>query len=626
MNPSITRIHKEVRAILWLWGGLVLLALITLASFDHSTPGRLVDGRLGIFSLLRLAGFLIGIPMLATLALGHEFQHGTIPLLLAQPIDRMRIWREKWLVLIPAVITVAVAYVWNDTLLYSDGRLPLAVLTWIVLSLFTSWFWTLVGRSMLNGLLLTLMQGVVIFWLWRSADMLLNPQPQLYTLRHEYSGQVFDAAVAVAITYSVLLLWLGCRKFVRFEVAGGQAVADILVPRRGAPSFFGRLWRSQPKQPLFNLIRKELRLLWPVWLLAGVAALGGLGLATFDFMSYPAAKVKFFAGVLVISISGLCSILAGSLSMTEERASGTHGWHRTLPLSSGVQWSVKLAVAWTVSTIALLLPFAAAGYAVGADFLNEFKIGYLGHPVFSLLIFSLTLSLAAFWCANVFKGTLRAALMVVPLGALVVWIFESNFYVVYWLSRTDIIDSVLLRLNPPNLLEDFFTKRPWPLRSWTFLLWVPVLVVLIQSFRLFRREIDERILATFRRLGVVIVAAFIAGGVARLPVAVWIHASARASHVLNETHEAIQRLPPVVPQGLDSTPLTVADLLKVRELSPASRILLRDASITLKRAPGERRVGNRTFRSEFSATTRFDNGLVCIFERDFFECKPPEGK
>ena len=41
----------------------------------------------------------------------------------------------------------------------------------------------------------------------------------------------------------------------------------------------------------------------------------------------------------------MIAILAGSLSLGEERTSGTHAWHMTLPVSALRQWLIKLFMA-----------------------------------------------------------------------------------------------------------------------------------------------------------------------------------------------------------------------------------------------------------------------------------------
>ena len=61
---------------------------------------------------LRYSGlaFLLGIPLLATLPFGNEFQNRTFSLLLSQPVSRMEIWREKLSVTVIAVLSAVLVF------------------------------------------------------------------------------------------------------------------------------------------------------------------------------------------------------------------------------------------------------------------------------------------------------------------------------------------------------------------------------------------------------------------------------------------------------------------------------------------------------------------------------------
>src|SRR5207249_7485832 len=97
-------------------------------------------------SLLALAsrlGFWLGVPLLAALCFGEEFQHRTLPLLLSQPVERGQIWTEKWLVSTASILSAAVVYLlaWRGTV---AGNFGLMAGWWVILSLCTGPFWTLI--------------------------------------------------------------------------------------------------------------------------------------------------------------------------------------------------------------------------------------------------------------------------------------------------------------------------------------------------------------------------------------------------------------------------------------------------------------------------------------------------
>ena len=84
MNAKTTRILKEARSVFWPWCAVIIAGALRLMEQSH--PAFLGDGPLGVvhhlIEPLSFLGFFLGIPLLATLPLGNEFQHRTLPLLL----------------------------------------------------------------------------------------------------------------------------------------------------------------------------------------------------------------------------------------------------------------------------------------------------------------------------------------------------------------------------------------------------------------------------------------------------------------------------------------------------------------------------------------------------------------
>ena len=86
MNAQATRLKKEVRPLFWPWCAITLAGAVP---FFHP-PDEI--------AWIPPLAFLLGIPLLATISYGSEFQHRTFSLLLSQPVSRGRIWRLKLLV------------------------------------------------------------------------------------------------------------------------------------------------------------------------------------------------------------------------------------------------------------------------------------------------------------------------------------------------------------------------------------------------------------------------------------------------------------------------------------------------------------------------------------------------
>src|ERR1019366_294267 len=98
MNAKATRILKEARPLFWPWCAVVIAGVLPLVHPLHS------------MRWISLIGFYLGIPLLATLPLGNEFQHRTLSLLLSQPVRRMEIWGEKLSVTVVAVLSAVLVF------------------------------------------------------------------------------------------------------------------------------------------------------------------------------------------------------------------------------------------------------------------------------------------------------------------------------------------------------------------------------------------------------------------------------------------------------------------------------------------------------------------------------------
>src|SRR6516162_3246772 len=157
MNAKTTRILKEARSLFWPWCAVTIVGALRLVDQSHSV--LLGDGPLGlvhhVIEPLSFLGFFLGIPLLATLSLGNEFQHRTLPLLLSQPIDRREIWVEKTSVTIIATVSATLVFCvsWR-TALQQNPAFWMEAGAWIIAMIASATLWTLVARSTLGGMVL----------------------------------------------------------------------------------------------------------------------------------------------------------------------------------------------------------------------------------------------------------------------------------------------------------------------------------------------------------------------------------------------------------------------------------------------------------------------------------------
>ena len=560
---------------------------------------------------------MLGIPLLATLPMGNEFQHRTLPLLLSQPISRMKIWSEKLSVTIVAVVSVALVFcIAGRSALQQNPNLWLIAGALMISMTASAIFWTLVARSTMGGLALNGVNSfIAIIWLNRR-DWI----PQSMTTR--------SVAVFAFLSYAGVMLWLGRRTLARFQVTGGPAGEDLLAA--GPDMMPGALveWlRCRSTSPLVNLIRKELRLLRPVWLISLLAVPLWIGLPVLRFTVERASALAVF---MVIVLLPLSAVLSGTMSLGEERTSGTHSWHLTLPVPARRQWFIKLAAAmFTGLVCAVLLPVSAL---IASRFI-------FGSPLMSVnlemgmdwLLGVLLLSFASFWCACAVKGTVSATLWVFP--ALIALYFAGAFgdriafhVVDFVVSKLDLFVDFRFT-NAVSNIRLFATGVP-PKWLLVLLLVAPTLVLaVVQSGWLFRKQLQDSPLFVVRRLLPLAITSFLCSFSLAALIAFVDQGKQQMWTVFRETHQAIERIQPGNAKLNATHPLqlTLEDLAKAYPLLERTWRWLRDSRIIVapdKPLPGGRHCCGEdasivTFASDqayssYLATIHLPSGSDCI--------------
>src|SRR5262249_15629411 len=142
MNSSKTRLLKEARSLFWPWCGVTSIGVAGLLVPWIGMPPLLWP--------VTILGFWVGIPLVATLSLGNEFQYRSLPQLLTQPVGRAKIWSEKSIVTWTAVtITVFVYWLgWRGV--FKDPLELIAIAVVFLVCVSSATFWTLVARSILG--------------------------------------------------------------------------------------------------------------------------------------------------------------------------------------------------------------------------------------------------------------------------------------------------------------------------------------------------------------------------------------------------------------------------------------------------------------------------------------------
>jgi len=498
LNSRTTSIIKEVRGLFWPWCGVMIAA-----SLPTYYP----------------LGFFLGVPLLASLSFGNEFRHRTFSLLLSQPVDRMKIWSEKLSVMLIAILPVILVSgslvdfghardifkeAPNDAL---AGLMVLAGL-WLVVTVASATFWTLLSRSTVGGLGLMLVQSAgfaIAFIFVMLASWKVSGGIQLLGIHVWAEYQWLFIISAVFLTYAAAMVWLGRRKLAEFQATGGIPGDNLLDGPSAMPEVLTRWIRCRPAGATLNLIRKELRLLLPLWLLMLLLVLCGICLRLTSWL-FPSASetIVILSPLLVVLILLLAPVLAGTLSLGEERTLGVQSWHLTQPVSVRRQWFVKLAMAMFGGLVCtVLVPL----FMVAADPLlpGPHFVG-LGGSEFAFLSMLSLLSFAGFWCACAVNGTIRALLLVLP----VIGILGA---------ATRLGSSLGGRWPRGTLLDLGVSWFPHQLTGLGMLqsasaIWliVPTLLLAVfQSYRLFRTEPPDSIRTVIRFLTPLAIVALLCG-------------------------------------------------------------------------------------------------------------------
>jgi hypothetical protein len=473
---------KELRPLLLPWG------IAAFAGLGHLLPlagSGFVNHDIVSF-LMGLSGvaFVVGVLVLTALPMGLELQERTLTLLVSQPMDRSRLWRVKlWTGTLAAT---ALAIVHLVTTAFSSGISTDEIVVWaafIVTAICSVGFYALATRSVFVGIAaaaaipwgIILTIYLIVTYAFRIENKLTNRQ----------EGMI---AIGFFAIYSCVLLWLGRRQFRRLElrdrVQRGAQIPAILVPTRLAA-----LNRTRPTGAIANLIRKEISLQKPIFLVSAIFVV--LWVIAVALMFVRPAHQKAWGDVLD-ALTGiqviLMAFLTGCVALGDDKSLGTIAWHLTLPVSYRLQWAIKLLVSFgTLIAMAIALPglLALATSPMA-------QVGLLATKKETALVFaaiSILLFVTTFWSAsgsrNAIRGALNAIITLICLGmcaSLSLWM--SNQYFGSSL-QTPLVARLVARYHIP--LQAFGDSSPL---EWCYPIGLPLtlaLVALIQSLALFPR-------------------------------------------------------------------------------------------------------------------------------------------
>jgi len=390
------RLIKETRDLLPIFAGALLLIVVPELLWPHAGFGYLLLG--------------VACVVMAGSSFGNEFQQRTLSLLLSQPIPRSLIWRDKMLVLGAGIVTSLAAFLVCLAVRRPafDGPGWLAMVLTALCAFCGAPFWTLLLRHGIGGMVAAVAApGGIVAAYALVVDQLGGNKP----------AAPVAAIQSLLFLYCALVYWLGYAKFKRLEAVDGPS-RELGLPA-GVEAFFVRpLTKALTRfhSPFATLLKKEFRLQQSCFMLAGLFVL----LAVASACLYQRHR-DWAEGIWVVDCAVYVMILpliAGAISLAEEKGWGIAEWHLTLPPSALKQWSAKmLATLSTSLALGLLLPIALilAGQALFSLPGPEASLPPTPE-ILCWMLGSLLLTSLAVYAASFSNSTLRAILAAVAIN------------------------------------------------------------------------------------------------------------------------------------------------------------------------------------------------------------------
>ena len=382
-------IRKELTALMPVWAPSALA--IVMASV-------ISDAWMSTVSLL---AFVLGSLVVGAHAIGHEYTHRTLAVLLTQPGDRRRLLATKAGVVAPmllALLLLAWLTLFRDprvlrTVGWTDFPAPFLI---SLAALCVAPWLTMLCRSTMAAVVFTFAISPMLLVLGNLAGGLkygthaAAPIDRLTAAIHFWGVLAWCTVGAVA----------GWRTFMRLEVVEGTGRQfHLSLHTTARPRARARHW-------ILALIAKELRLQQLTVVLFGLFAAGctAVLLAPQVFETASRALIP-----LMMLYTALLSILIGSLAIAEERQFGTMDLQLLMPVAIWKQWLVKAGVAFALAaTLGILVPQLMGVFLPVGPVAGSFAM-WRSHALLVLVLTSTSLYISSLSSSGV-----RAAVMSVP--------------------------------------------------------------------------------------------------------------------------------------------------------------------------------------------------------------------
>jgi ABC-type transport system involved in multi-copper enzyme maturation permease subunit len=439
---------KEGRALAPIWLGAVLVIVAATMA--------------GMLSVALLA-FIFAAAALGVFSIGHEYANKTLTSLLAQPLNRSRLLLSKVVVLAPLLVllslVVAVVLLQADGIdrvfggtarapgpnvlaaqpvdeaLVSRWQLALVLLTPLLGLCVAPWL-TMVCRNLMAGLVFTL---AIPAGLWIAGQIARAVSVNFDFVELEvvhpfgYPPALLLMTIGI-VAISALAVVHGRALFVGLEAV--DTPRQLLPAQRQSPTrAIATAGRTRPRHPVWMLVQKEVQLQTIAFAVAGLYAVGWIGLSVARTEQYIAGQ----SFAMLTEMYGMfVALLVGALSSAEERSMGTAQWQMLQPLAL---WKQSLAKLVTIGLLTLLLGLAVPAILEAAFplIVDSGRVGprlpiHLWLPlqvVRGPVVTMLLITLFSAYGSTICSGGLRALLVALSVFFGLALLYSSLLFAIY---------------------------------------------------------------------------------------------------------------------------------------------------------------------------------------------------
>ena len=341
MNPRIT---NEIRCLLPSVG--VGIALLLCSQFAREEA---------FFDSLMIT-YWVSCSMVAVTSFGATFTHGMMNQLLAQPISRKTLWREKSIALASALLCLFLLYIWllmfwsmTDLEYYRASKR--AWLVGLIAPIIASGWGirlTLFVREPKAALFLTFFAPIVITFAFerlinwaRSIEPGTGDDIGFITTMHYPIFALATTLILVSIRAWFVARW----SFLQFQDYSILSTEYSIGTTGRITAERGKINRRRGAfTNAFALIRKEVNLQQTNFIFIIITLLMGFILRPVEGPREPAILVMLFTALVA-------PFLFGMIAISDERRTGVSEWEFTLPTRRARQWGFKLLTIWLLSML-----------------------------------------------------------------------------------------------------------------------------------------------------------------------------------------------------------------------------------------------------------------------------------